>query len=79
MKCTIVRCSSTFLAVVPLKMLHNTMQMKRRPAGLERMVLSCLKTAADTIYAEANQAAKVKQIPFQTSLLDRDVPTNTQS
>jgi len=55
------------------------MQMKRRPAGLERMVLSCLKTAADTIYAEANQAAKVKQIPFQTSLLDRDVPTNTQS
>jgi len=53
--------------------------MKRRPAGLERMVLSCLKTAADTIYAEANQAAKVKQIPFQTSLLDRDVPTNTQS
>jgi len=53
--------------------------MKRLPAGHGRVVLSCLKITADTIYAEANQAAKVKQIPFPTSLLDGEVPTNTQS
>ena len=52
------------LLLALLKMSHHMMKVKDPYTELERVVLPCLKIAADLIHGGDKEINKIKQIPF---------------